>query len=616
MAVNLSPVGGVAAQFFTNTGAVLTGGKIYTYAAGTTTPATTFTSSNGLTPWTNPIVLDAAGRVPSGGEIWLTDGISYKFILRDSNDVLIGTYDNITGINSNAISFTNSQQIITATANQTVFNLSISYQPGTNSLSVFVDGVNQYGPGAQYAYTETDSDTVTFVSGLHVGAQVKFTTTQQQGAGVINASQVTYNPGGTGAVATNVQAKLRQSISVMDFGATGDGVTNDAAAFQAAINSLPATGGEIIVPQVTTYYVCASALVIPTGKSNITIRGTNKYVQIRFTSATANGFTIQGESDNLVIENLDLYSTSNSTGAAISCINTGSATPFRDFQLINLNISFFLKGIVIYGHVNGLIQGGRQGGQGKAVAGGVGIQLGEDISSAGNGCVVNQVYVSNYETGIFNKYCTPCYIQSSLQGGCATAVANPGTNVCYLIDNYFDSNNDEAINNQGYLNWSSTFASLGTQTVTNVSRRIQKVGYSFARIVAFRNTSVQAITTATYTKVQFNADQEDSEGLFNTTTNQFVAPWDGFYDVTVNLNWQAATASKLYQAAIYKNGAIYAYAQVVGPLTVANEVTASVNKLVWLAKNDTIEGYAYHNEGVNANVNFGSEKTFISVYGL
>ena len=35
MAVNLSPVGGVAAQFFTNTGAVLTGGKLYTYATAT-----------------------------------------------------------------------------------------------------------------------------------------------------------------------------------------------------------------------------------------------------------------------------------------------------------------------------------------------------------------------------------------------------------------------------------------------------------------------------------------------------------------------------------------------------------------------------------------------------
>ena len=100
MAVNLSPVGGVAAQFFTNSGAVLTGGKLFTYAAGTTTPAAAYTSSNGATAWTNPIVLDSAGRVSGSGEIWLTDGILYKFILKDANDVLIATYDNISGINS------------------------------------------------------------------------------------------------------------------------------------------------------------------------------------------------------------------------------------------------------------------------------------------------------------------------------------------------------------------------------------------------------------------------------------------------------------------------------------------------------------------------------------
>ena len=123
MAVNLSPVGGVAAQFFTSTGAVLTGGKLYTYAAGTTTPVVTYTSSQGNVAWTNPIVLDAAGRVSGSGEIWLTDGVIYKFVLKDSNDVLIATYDNITGINSNAVAYTNSQEIFTATAGQTVFTL-------------------------------------------------------------------------------------------------------------------------------------------------------------------------------------------------------------------------------------------------------------------------------------------------------------------------------------------------------------------------------------------------------------------------------------------------------------------------------------------------------------
>ena len=95
MTVSLSMLGGAGAQFFDNSGNVLTGGKIYTYSAGTTTPATTYTSSNGNTPWSNPIILDAAGRVSGSGEIWLTDSLAYKFVLKDANDVLIATYDNI-----------------------------------------------------------------------------------------------------------------------------------------------------------------------------------------------------------------------------------------------------------------------------------------------------------------------------------------------------------------------------------------------------------------------------------------------------------------------------------------------------------------------------------------
>lgn len=95
MAVNLSPVGGAAQQFFDNSGNVLTGGKIFTYAAGTSTPLASYTSSSGATPHANPIILDAAGRVP-GGEIWITNGVAYKFILQDANNVLLGTYDNIT----------------------------------------------------------------------------------------------------------------------------------------------------------------------------------------------------------------------------------------------------------------------------------------------------------------------------------------------------------------------------------------------------------------------------------------------------------------------------------------------------------------------------------------
>jgi hypothetical protein len=238
MAVNLSPVGGVAAQFFTNNGVPLAGGKIYTYLAGTTTPAATYTSATGSTAWTNPIVLNSGGRVPSGGEIWLTDGIQYKFVLKDANDVTIATYDNILGINSNFVNFTNEQEIQTATSGQTVFTLTtMQYQVGTNSLSVFVDGVNQYGPGALYAYTETDSTTVTFTTGLHVGAEVKFTTSAINASSYGDASQISYDPPFTGSVATNVEAKLAQTISVDDFGAVGDGITDDTTALTNFFNS-------------------------------------------------------------------------------------------------------------------------------------------------------------------------------------------------------------------------------------------------------------------------------------------------------------------------------------------------------------------------------------------
>ena len=93
MSVSLSPYAGAGAQFFDNNGNPLAGGLIYTYAGGTTTPVSTYTSSTGGTANANPIVLDSAGRTPS--QIWLTEGSSYKFVLQTSLGVTIKTDDNI-----------------------------------------------------------------------------------------------------------------------------------------------------------------------------------------------------------------------------------------------------------------------------------------------------------------------------------------------------------------------------------------------------------------------------------------------------------------------------------------------------------------------------------------
>lgn len=95
MSVNLSPIGN-GQQFFDNNGVPLNGGLLYVYQAGSSTPLATYTDINGTIANSNPIVLDASGR--SATEIWLTYGYFYKFVLKDSTGVTLGTYDNIYGI--------------------------------------------------------------------------------------------------------------------------------------------------------------------------------------------------------------------------------------------------------------------------------------------------------------------------------------------------------------------------------------------------------------------------------------------------------------------------------------------------------------------------------------
>jgi hypothetical protein len=90
--VLLSPVGN-GQQFFDNNGLPLSGGLIYTYQAGSSTPSATYTTNLGSIPNSNPIILDAAGRPPQ--EIWLEVGYTYKFIIQTSAGVTLQTLDNL-----------------------------------------------------------------------------------------------------------------------------------------------------------------------------------------------------------------------------------------------------------------------------------------------------------------------------------------------------------------------------------------------------------------------------------------------------------------------------------------------------------------------------------------
>jgi hypothetical protein len=128
-------------QFFDANGAPLAGGQLYTYAAGTTTPLTSYTDSTGVSANTNPIILDSRGEA----NVWL-GGSSYKLALYTSAGVLIWTVDNIRviGLGVTVLDYV-------GTGTQTVFFAA------DNVAAIYINGVYQN----RNTYTVT-SGTVTF----------------------------------------------------------------------------------------------------------------------------------------------------------------------------------------------------------------------------------------------------------------------------------------------------------------------------------------------------------------------------------------------------------------------------------------------------------------------
>lgn len=134
-------------QFFASDGSFLVGGKLYTYAAGTTTPLATYTSSSGSTANTNPVVLNSRGET----SVWLGSS-QYKFVLKDANDVEIWTQDNLqAGANvdgSNAtgtwpISITGNAATATLATTATYATTAGSVTPGNAVTSI--TGAGLYG---------------------------------------------------------------------------------------------------------------------------------------------------------------------------------------------------------------------------------------------------------------------------------------------------------------------------------------------------------------------------------------------------------------------------------------------------------------------------------------
>jgi len=252
-AVSLSLFAGAGAQFFDNNGTPLSGGKIYTYFAGTTTPLVTYTTLSDSTFHTNPIVLDAAGRVPSGGEIWLQLGVGYKFVLKTSVEVLIATYDNIPS---------SAQPPAANDAD------SILYEQG------YTVAAGSFIAGKIYRITSVGTTNFTLI-----GATSNTIGTHFIATGVGSGT-------GTAELSQTVETKLRESVSILDFGAsTSASAAANTTAIQAALNS----GAKTIFAPAGTYQF--TTLTIPENVSLVGEGSTNTFFE---TATSAEAITFNG----------------------------------------------------------------------------------------------------------------------------------------------------------------------------------------------------------------------------------------------------------------------------------------------------------------------------------
>jgi hypothetical protein len=204
MAYSLSPW--LKPRFFiTGTNRPLAGGLMYTYKAGTTDPATTYSDDSGTTN-TNPIVLDSDGQC----DLFLDDAVSYRIILKNSAGVTQFDKDRIASIGSTQVQSFNSIAALRLRSGTTIAN-------AAKTLGYYSAGD---GGGNSFYWDGTSTDTD------NGGTIIK--PTAVSGAGRWIAVDTSY-------------------ITPEMFGAKGDGINDDTIYIVAAVAALTTLGGGSLV---------------------------------------------------------------------------------------------------------------------------------------------------------------------------------------------------------------------------------------------------------------------------------------------------------------------------------------------------------------------------------
>lgn len=192
-------------QFFGTDGLPLVGGKLYTYAAGTTTPLASYTDHTGVTENTNPVILDSNGEA----DVWLPETTSYKYVLKDADDVTLYTVDYVS-VPVTTNSFASPPAIGTGTPNSATFT------------TLNVTGA------AIFESTADFTEDTTFDADVEIAGRLSLTGT---GAAKINVGTTAQRPASpvNGDIRYNSDTSKYEGYSGGQWGQLGGGATGGGA---------------------------------------------------------------------------------------------------------------------------------------------------------------------------------------------------------------------------------------------------------------------------------------------------------------------------------------------------------------------------------------------------
>lgn len=336
-------------QFCDSNGKPLAGGKVYFYIPNTTTPKNTWQDPQQTILNPNPVVLDAAGRAI----IWGAG--TYRQQVYDQFGNLI--WDQITEDTSGGLLGNMTDNIFVAGTDftpGTTTQLTLTVPPGAvNNTWIYFDGVYQ-----DDTQSSLSGNKLTFTSPIPVGVgkvTVKIGNTiaiGTPGDGTVTDASVATNAGikssklsfllpKTGAVSRTVLSRLSDVVSVKDFGAVMDGVTDDTAAFNTACAVLGAAGGGVLfVPAGTT--LVSTLITIP---ANVYIQGSGAGATIVYAVGSNDVFYLPGS--NSGISNLSILGQSTRTGGRFIQAS-GSFQTIRELEMTYYYIGIQLNSAIQY----------------------------------------------------------------------------------------------------------------------------------------------------------------------------------------------------------------------------------------------------------------------------